>query len=44
VKAMRELTENKDMINKAKVLGETMRNEPDGVRLAVEWIEKQASM
>lgn len=41
VKGMRELTENEDMIRKAKALGETMRNEPDGVRLAVEWIEKQ---
>lgn len=40
VKGIRELVENKDMRRNAQILGEKMNSEPDGVILAVKWIEK----
>lgn len=40
VKGIKELIENKDISKKAELLGEKMRSEPDGVELAVKWIER----
>jgi sterol 3beta-glucosyltransferase len=40
VKGIRELIENKDIRKRAVILGEKMRQEPNGVTEAVKWIEK----
>ena len=39
VKGIKEAVENTDMRKKASLLGEKIRNEPDGVETAVKWIE-----